>query len=240
VHGVPTFEGIVVAHRGRARGDAENTISSLMRLRDTASAVEIDVRLTRDKVAVLMHDDMIDRTTQGSGSVGEKSYPELASIIGEGTPVPTLEDYLTACSVCALRLILIDVKSPDPDVLRTVARVVHASPVIESCVIMVRSEDQLSMARPLVGDLRLGSFGVTVDNVNSRIAAARRHGAEMLLVQHGDHAYLNNRPVVAAVHRAGLTAGASTINAPEALAAAQVDGCDLVVTDRSELVLPAP
>lgn len=42
-----------------------------------APGIEIDVRLTKDGEVVLMHDDTIDRTTDGTGSVGELNYNEL-------------------------------------------------------------------------------------------------------------------------------------------------------------------
>lgn len=81
VRRVPTFAAhsvTVVGHRG-ARGHApENTVAALREgVRLGAEAVEFDVRLTRDRHAVLLHDPTVDRTTDGSGPVSEHTLADL-------------------------------------------------------------------------------------------------------------------------------------------------------------------
>jgi glycerophosphoryl diester phosphodiesterase len=58
----------VIGHRGAARLAPENTLAGLrMAAALGANCVEFDVRLTKDGVPVLFHDDTMDRTTDGRG-----------------------------------------------------------------------------------------------------------------------------------------------------------------------------
>ena len=105
---------------------------------------------------------------------------------------------------------------------------------MDSCIVMVRGELQMSEFRETAGDLRLGSYVVQRSNLQQHIDAAHTYGAEILFVAHGDDRYLRNREIVADIKEAGLAAGASIINTRCALEAARQDGCDAIVTDRAD------
>ncbi len=71
----------VVGHRGSAAYAPENTLAGLREAwRRGCRWVEIDVRLTRDSVPVLMHDPALDRTTSGHGSLREHDARSLAEL----------------------------------------------------------------------------------------------------------------------------------------------------------------
>lgn len=74
--GMPT---LISGHRGGMMpGYPENCIESCEKtLSLMPSFFEIDPRLTKDSVIVLMHDETIDRTTNGTGKVAELTYAEL-------------------------------------------------------------------------------------------------------------------------------------------------------------------
>ncbi len=60
-----------------------------------ADALELDVRLSRDEVAVVMHDASVDRTTNGSGLVADQDLEDLQRLdAGQGESVPTLDAVL--------------------------------------------------------------------------------------------------------------------------------------------------
>lgn len=75
----------VIGHRGAAALAPENTLAGL-RAAAVAGArwVEFDVRLTADGVAVLMHDDTLDRTTDGSGAVARTPFSAIAALDAGG------------------------------------------------------------------------------------------------------------------------------------------------------------
>lgn len=73
---------IVAAHRGGpAPGFAENAISTFENtLRQAPALLEIDIAQTRDGVLVLMHDDTLERTTNGEGAVREATLAQLQAL----------------------------------------------------------------------------------------------------------------------------------------------------------------
>ncbi|MSP83281.1 MAG: glycerophosphodiester phosphodiesterase [Alphaproteobacteria bacterium] len=71
----------VIGHRGSARLAPENTLASIRRAHaDGARWVEFDVKLTADLVPILMHDDTLDRTTNGTGLVADLSLARIAEL----------------------------------------------------------------------------------------------------------------------------------------------------------------
>ncbi|MEU1083569.1 glycerophosphodiester phosphodiesterase [Streptomyces sp. NPDC005908] len=109
-----------VAHRGDPYRVRENTLASLRSaLRRGADAVEIDVRLTRDGVPVLLHDATLERLWNHDRPLSLLSYDEVRGVTDGG--VPTLGDALAAT---AGSRVMIDLPgAPGP---RAVRRVVDA------------------------------------------------------------------------------------------------------------------
>lgn len=108
----------IIAHRGDSADAPENTLAALQNAVDAgAQAIEIDVRMTRDGDVVLMHDADLSRTTNGSGSVSNRSTADVVELDAgswfdpryAGEPVPTLEDALMLVKGTDTRLYL-DVK----------------------------------------------------------------------------------------------------------------------------------
>jgi len=88
----------IFGHRG-APGyprHGENTIASFNKaLQAGAGGLEFDVRRCGDRRIVVIHDDTIDRTTNGKGRVADLSYDQLKVFdAGFGEPVPLLSDVL--------------------------------------------------------------------------------------------------------------------------------------------------
>ena len=72
----------LTTHRGGAReGFAENAIETFENtLRHTWSSLEVDPRYTKDGVAVLFHDETLERTSTGRGRIRDHTYEELARL----------------------------------------------------------------------------------------------------------------------------------------------------------------
>jgi glycerophosphoryl diester phosphodiesterase len=97
---------LISAHRGCSAFAPENTVASLDGAwRAGATVAEIDVRLTRDGHVVLMHDLTLDRTTNGSGYVKDRTLAELKQLDAggwfgpafAGERIPTLAEVLDWC-----------------------------------------------------------------------------------------------------------------------------------------------
>lgn len=91
------------AHRGYSGKYPENTMLAFRKAVEAGvDGIELDVQLTRDGVPVIIHDEQVDRTTDGSGWVRDMTLEELqkldASSVFTGqfgfNPIPTLREYL--------------------------------------------------------------------------------------------------------------------------------------------------
>src|SRR5437867_365331 len=71
----------VVAHRGASDVSPEHTLAAYLRaVEEGADGLECDVRLTSDGHLVCVHDRTVDRTSDGSGVVSERSLAELSAL----------------------------------------------------------------------------------------------------------------------------------------------------------------
>jgi len=86
----------VVGHRGAAGEEPENTLRSILRgIECGADFIEVDVRSTKDGVLVLLHDETLDRTTNGSGLLREHNFSEICNLdAGKGERIPRVEEVL--------------------------------------------------------------------------------------------------------------------------------------------------
>lgn len=86
----------VVGHRGCAGLLPENTIPGFRHaIALGVDMVECDVHLTRDERLVVMHDERVDRTTNGTGAIVDLSFDEVRALdAGRGERVPTLDEVL--------------------------------------------------------------------------------------------------------------------------------------------------
>jgi glycerophosphoryl diester phosphodiesterase len=81
-----------IGHRGAAGYEPENTLASFQKAIDMgADGIELDVHLSNDGQIMVIHDETIDRTTNGKGVVRKLSLQELKSFRTEkGQEIPTL------------------------------------------------------------------------------------------------------------------------------------------------------
>ncbi|WP_233127220.1 glycerophosphodiester phosphodiesterase family protein [Halorubrum sp. SD612] len=100
----------LVAHRGFAAENPENTVAAVEAATAVVDRVELDVRRCGTGELVAFHDATLDRVTDATGRVDETPYERLAdlSVEGSGEPVPTLADALDA--VPADARIVLDLK----------------------------------------------------------------------------------------------------------------------------------
>jgi len=111
---------LVFAHRGASAYAPENTFAAFdLAIEMGAPAIETDVRATADSHLVLMHDERVDRTTDGHGKVSDLTLAEVRALDAgawfgrelAGQRVPTVEEFLARYGG---RLpICLEVKAPD-------------------------------------------------------------------------------------------------------------------------------
>ena len=92
---------VITGHRGAGGLAQENTLAAIQKgIELGCDRIEIDVHQTLDSVIVLMHDEAIDRTTNGKGKIKDMTYRELQEVTMKPFPrgdtavqkIPTLEE----------------------------------------------------------------------------------------------------------------------------------------------------
>jgi len=123
-------------HRGGGGSfGPENTLYSFKKCLSSkkVSLLELDIRLTKDKELVIMHDSSVERTTDGSGPVNEYTLEELKlldaahyypQLRGQGIRVPTLKEFLDLFSPQKDLQFLFDFKDEES--------ILRAMPIIQS------------------------------------------------------------------------------------------------------------
>lgn len=116
------LDRVVAAHRGASRYAPENTVGAFEEaISRGAKAIELDVRLTSNGELVVIHDALVDRTTDGSGQVASLSTSEVRGLDAgswyspgfAGEQVPTLDQVLGLTDDRAR--LNIELKSGPPD-----------------------------------------------------------------------------------------------------------------------------
>ena len=87
---------IVIAHRGASGNWPENSLLAFRKALEAGAAwLELDVHLSADGEIVVLHDQDLQRTTNGQGLVGMKNFAELRGLdIGLGEKIPLLAEVL--------------------------------------------------------------------------------------------------------------------------------------------------
>ncbi len=98
---IPVSHPFYFAHRGASAHAPENTLAAFeLALKQGAPAIEFDVKLTVDRHVVIHHDQTLDRTTDGSGSITTQPLAALRELDAgskfspgfRGEKIPTLEE----------------------------------------------------------------------------------------------------------------------------------------------------
>lgn len=102
-----------INHRGFSDVAPENTLPAFRLSKINGfSAVETDVRRTSDGVLVCIHDDTVDRTSDGNGYVSSFTYEQLQELdfgswkspVYAGTKIPSFEEFVAACRTMGLEM----------------------------------------------------------------------------------------------------------------------------------------
>lgn len=229
-----------LAHRGFSRDGLENSMQAFQAAVDLGYRyVETDAHGTTDGVAVALHDESLDRTTDGSGEVADLPWSRVKlARIGGKEPVPTLEDILGTWPDLRVN---IDVKAESGIV--PVANAIektnaHDRVCIASFSTARREATVKQLTRPVAtsaGTREAAAFflgGLARANL---AGALRSVDALQIPAAMGPVSLLGERHLRAA-HAAGKLVHVWTINEPAQMAALLDLGVDGIVTDRADLL----
>lgn len=181
----------VCGHRGHSIAAPENTIPALeAAAAHGATVCEIDVVLSRDDAIVLIHDEILDRTTNGKGRVSALTLAELRALDAggwldprfAGTRLPTLSETLEAARRLKLGL-LVEIKErqrPDRLIAR-LAEVLAAPGALDE--VLVISFDHCSLQRAQARIPGLRTELITHARHVDFVSLAQRAGATSVAIE---------------------------------------------------------
>lgn len=236
------FASRIIAHRGFSGRYPENTLSAMRAaVQAGADMVEIDVQLTRDGELVVMHDDSVDRTTDGKGEVEDLTLQEVRALDAgskfdprfAGERVPTLEEAIDA--VYGGAILNIEVKSIDeatmrPVVAQKIKDLIERKRFAQHVQIMSFDSDFMEEMRRQAPDVSMALLAVT-DAFNMRLKQALRLRMDGLNLLHK----AVSTDEVEDIHRAGLKTHVYTVNKPSSMEKVLRRGVDGVITNHPDL-----
>jgi glycerophosphoryl diester phosphodiesterase len=235
----------IVAHRGASSSRPENTLASFEEaIALGAQILELDVRLSRDGVPVVMHDPVVDRTTDGTGFVHELTAAELASLrVGPDAAVPTFAEVLEAASGRAALAVEIKNIPGEPaydPAGEPIVAAVHAElgrTAFRGVVLLVSfNPNSIEASKAMAPDVPTGFLTTDLVDPREALAYAVAKGHDMVLP--GTWASIPaGESFPDEVHAAGLHVGTWTVDEPDTLRMLLDRGFDAVASNDPAMAL---
>lgn len=243
-----------IAHRGGAGVAPENTLSAFGEgLRWGAHWLELDVHSTADGQAVVIHDDTVDRTTDGAGTVEQMTADDLRRLDaayrftpdgltfplrGKGVRIPTLDEVLGAHPDGRF---VVEIKTPDPAFVPRVLSAIERAGASSRVVLASFSDRVLQEVRRLAP----GMLTSTSRSEATRLVIMLRLGLGAFWRPPGDVVQLPEREgplvvvtesMVRSLHRRGVPLHVWTVDDPGDMLRLAALGVDGIITDRPDLL----
>ncbi|WP_405801745.1 glycerophosphodiester phosphodiesterase [Streptomyces sp. NBC_01506] len=215
---------VAVGHRGDPYRVRENTLPSVRSaLERGADAVEIDVRVTRDKVPVLLHDSSLRRLWGHDRAVADVTHAELRTLTEGG--VPTLQEVLLAPEPVAHARVMIDLPGATTETVRAVVGTVRECGAAERVYYCAGAKAMLAV--------RDADPGAEIAMTWQSLAPPRPVLLQVVRPRWLNYRFgLVSRELTERVHRDGLLVSAWTADTGRSMRRLIGAGADSVTTNR--------
>lgn len=234
---------MLIAHRGFSGRYPENTIRSFKEaLKLPVDAVEFDVRRTKDGVLVVIHDETVDRTTNGKGKICDLTWNEIQKLDAgswkgnefTGERIPRLEEALELIN--GQKVVFLEIKEPETaeQIVKTLRRLDTFSWVkigsFHPQAIATAKRLMPEISSSLIGSAKVGASEVTFA---AFVEEALRSGANSVTVN-----YAGLTPnYICYCHRRCIFVGTWTVNDPKIAKRMVTMGVDAIASDFPDVVL---
>ena len=235
---------VIFAHRGASAHAPENTLAAFeMALAQNADAIELDVKLSADGYAVVIHDPTVNRTTGSQGRVSDLSLQQLQALDAgsffsekyRGEKIPSLEEVFEVVGKRTfINVELTNYNTPRDSLVETVCMLVKKFGLQKRVLFSSFFASNLSKARAYLPDVPRGLLAF-----NGFLGAwARSFGFNFGRYQ-ALHPYLRDVTVqqVQRVHRLNRRIHVWTVNAEEDMRRLFYWGVDAIFTDDPQLAV---
>jgi glycerophosphoryl diester phosphodiesterase len=217
-----------IGHRGANGYEPENTLISFEKAIEMgADGIELDVHLSLDGYLVVIHDETIDRTTDGKGVVNQMTLAELKSFrINKNLKIPTLEEVLDLVNQSCFVNIELKNHEASEKVVQLIEHYISDKNWKQNDFI-VSSFDfhALQQVRFLNNEIRIGVL--TETDLDLAISFARFLKAEAL---HPDFQLLT-KEYISTIKERGILIFPWTVNETDAIQKMKNFGVDGIITD---------
>jgi len=236
----------VLAHRGASYYAPENTMEAFSEAADMgADGFELDIQFSRDGSIVVIHDDSIDRTSNGRGKVAALSLGELRQYDYRAAPVqersaesakfdiPVLDQVL---ELVRSRGLFLNIEIKDLFDRKANAQLgeaaigrVRAFDLVESVIFSSFNHEAMARLKAAHPEYKAGLL--YTEGLYSPHAYARSAGADAL------HPYFKSidAEIVGAARAAGIEVNTWTVDAPEDMRAMAAIGVEAIITNRPDI-----
>ncbi len=226
----------IYAHRGASGLYPENTMAAFRAaLRQGADGIELDVQLTRDEQVVVLHDHTLERTTNGTGFVQNRTYAELCRLeAGNGlhprfrhARIPLLRDVLAFVRPTRLH-VLVELKNflvPQPHLEEKVLALIDGFGLMNRVVISSFNFNSLLLVKKL--EPHVTTALLYVGHLERPWEVARQFRADQLHVPKEEI----TPSLVEEAHRCGYPVFAWTINGRRTMLRMAQMGVDALITN---------
>jgi glycerophosphoryl diester phosphodiesterase len=218
----PSARCEVIAHRGFSAVAPENTLASIAKAIEAgADGCEFDVYASKDGHIVLMHDETVDRTTNGRGKVVELTLAELKEAL----------ELLRRSSCRAM----IEIKPPN--ITRQVVEAVRTAGMSRQAVLISFHASVIREARELAPEIPAAwVFGKSLEGTPEQQADQLAQQAAECRTDIVDLNFETVNPdLIAQLHRRGLKVWVWTVNEPVVMQVLRDWGVDAMTTDEPAL-----
>jgi glycerophosphoryl diester phosphodiesterase len=160
---VPNLKILNIAHRGYSGKFDENTMIAFRKAVEyKADGIETDVQLSKDGIPVIIHDETLDRTTDGAGYVKDYTLAELKKFRTENSEeIPTLKELLEFVAKSNVKILNLELKNSIVQyegLEEKVLEMIYKYDLKEKIIISSFNHLSLVKIRKLDNEIRLGAL----------------------------------------------------------------------------------
>lgn len=252
---------LIIGHRGASAVAPENTLASFARaFRDGADGIELDVRLARDGVPVVIHDATVPHTGLRKrrvartpsdklqqidiGSWFNRAYRRLARLEYTRQTIPTLDEVFRLLTNQPSKELIVYVelkagraRKKNDELAAAVVELVDRHQLQHRVVVISFNLRTVAKIKELDSSIRTGAlFGPrqrAMKSTRQIVAAAIAGGADEILLHHR----IATKRIIAAAHRQKLTTAIWTVDDPRWLARARNLDISAIITNHPAKML---
>lgn len=241
---------LVIAHRGGSKLWPENTMVGFHAAVEMGvDLLEMDIHSSADDVLVVIHDDSVDRTTDGSGLVNQLSLAQLKRLDagyhwssdeglsfpfrGQGVKIPTLEEVFSELRGFPMN---IEIKQAEPSITEPFCQLIRIYDMQERILVASFDPGTLADFRQICPEVATSTSSTEVRILyllsQSGLGALYRPPAQAVQVpEYSGDIHVLNEKFIKSTHRKNLQVHAYTINGVNDMRRLLGSGLDGLITD---------